>query len=351
MVNHRKGFEEYKAGRRRSRYAVVALFFMAFILFALTIGISTFDRMSYLEILHFLFDRLMGGAIVDNDQRVVWDLLVPRALGALIVGGALGIGGAVMQIILRNPLADPYTTGISSGAGLGAIAAIVLGFSLLPGLTGQSAIIVNAFLFSLIPTALILGISSLKKPVPTDMILIGIGLLFFFSSATTVIMLMAEPLELQRAYIWGLGNLGALRWADLPLLLAMVILGTVVLISYAGSLNILSTDDDTALSLGVDPDAQRAKSLVVVSLLTASVVAFTGTIGFVGLVAPHVVRLLTGSDARYLLPSSFAVGAIMLLIADAAAKLLILPVGVMTSVIGGPVFLALLIKQRRRDFQ
>ncbi len=203
--------------------------------------------------------------------------------------------------------------------------------------------------FPIIPTALILVISRLKQPAPADMILIGICLLFFFSSATTVIMLMAEPLELQRAYIWGLGNLGALRWADIPLLFSLVSLGTLILISHGGTLNILSTDDDTAISLGTDPDSQRLRSLVVVSLITASVVAFTGTIGFVGLIAPHLVRLVVRPDARYLLPSSFAVGAILLLIADATAKLLILPVGVMTAVIGGPVFLALLIQQRRKE--
>lgn len=281
-------------------------------------------------------------------DHVVWDLRLPRILIGIIAGAGLAVAGATMQSTLKNPLADPYTTGISSGAAFGATVAICYGFGVF-GSTGS--IVVNAFVFSLIPTAVIAVISVTKKVSPVSMILAGIAIMYIFNSLTTIMMLWADPDDLAAVYQWQVGSFEGLDWGSIPIMLGVTLVGSVFLMIVSNKLNVLATGDENARALGIDASRLRLICLVVVSLITASIVSFTGIIGFVGLVAPHVVRIFIGSDNRYLIPASMAFGAALLLVADLIGRTVIAPtvleVGVVTALIGGPVFLYLVIRQKK----
>ncbi|MDR0524116.1 MAG: iron ABC transporter permease [Candidatus Methanoplasma sp.] len=306
----------------------------------------------FLESYGVLADHIMGAPPYDSmKDYVIWDLRFPRAIAGVAVGAGLGVCGAAMQSAMKNPLADPYTTGIASGASFGACLAIVLGLSIVPGLYGESATIVNAFAFSLIPAAIIILVSRFKaSATPATMILIGIAVMYVFTAATTMMKVTASEESLAEIYIWNVGTLGKAGWGNVWLMVAAAAAGIAAFVALARRLNVLVMCDRGAVALGVDPKRTRMATLGAVSLVTAVLVGFSGTIGFVGLVAPHMVRMFLGSDNRYLVPASAAFGAMMLLAADCVAKSAGstgLPVGTITALIGGPLFLYLLIKQSK----
>lgn len=338
----------YLKDRNKKRMYLALFIVVAAILSVVTIGINRYTDLNFVGCFRTLIDHILGNpSALGNDDFVVWDRLVPRSIMAICVGCALAAGGAVMQIIMRNPLADPYTTGISSGAGLGATLWIVLGITIIPGLTDFASMVVNSFLFSLIPAAIIIFISQFRKTSPEHMILIGVGVMYLFSAVNTVVMLMADPTNLQGAYLWTMGNLGNAEWPHIPLVVSATALGCLALYTFSSKLNVISTGEKTSKSLGEDPNTIRRVCLVITSLMVAVVVSFSGTIGFVGIIAPHVARLFLGSNSKMVIPASMALGAIIMLLADSVAKLLILPIGVITSVVGGPLFLIILLRMRR----
>ncbi len=308
----------------------------------------------FVEAYEVLFDHLMGnGAKNGMNDIVVWDVHMTRAMAGLIGGAALGVAGAVMQSSMKNPLADPYTTGISSGASLGATLAIISGFSLLPGLYADTAVVVNAFCFALIPAMAIILISTFKKNMsPTSIILISIAIMYVFSATDTLLKVSTTVEKLADAYIWGVGTLGRATWDSIPLMAAVTIVGIAFFMIMNQKVNLLSMKDSSVQSLGENAKVLRIVFMVIVAMMTSVIVAFTGTIGFVGLVAPHIVRLVIGSDCRYLIPASACFGAAFLMICDCIARVLTatgLPVGVITSVIGGPMFIYILMKMRSKS--
>ena len=339
-----------------ARKVLFVIVCIAISLFAFGLELSTGAyEIGFFESYQTLIDHILGNVPADQigvgKDHVVWDLRVPRAIGGLAVGAALGVCGAAMQSSMKNPLADPYTTGISSGASFGAALAIIMGFSLMSDALVETAIVINAFIFSLIPAFLIILISKFKHNVsPATMILIGISVMYFFTAATTFMKLTASEESLAEIYMWNVGTLGKASWNNMAILVSMSIIGIVTLMFFAKKLNILTTSDQNAVSLGVDAKKTRLIVLAIVSLVTAAMVAFTGTIGFVGLVCPHVARLFLGSDNKYLIPASAAFGAALLLCADCLAKNLGsgLPVGTITAMVGGPMFLYLLMKQAKK---
>ncbi len=338
---------------RKVLFVIVCLI-VAVIAFGLELSTGAYE-IGFLESYEWLFDHLMGNIPPDQigigKDHVVWDLRLPRAIGGLAVGAALGVCGAAMQSSMKNPLADPYTTGISSGASFGAALAIILGFSLMSDVLVETAIVVNAFIFSLIPAMLIIVISKLKHNVtPATMILIGISVMYFFTAATTFLKLTASEESLAEIYMWNVGTLGKSTWDNVWILVVMSLIGIILMMYFARKLNILATSDKNALSLGVNAKQLRLIILSIVSLVTAAMVAFTGTIGFIGLVCPHVARLFLGSDNKYLIPASAAFGAVMLICSDCVAKNVGtgLPVGTITALIGGPLFLYMLLKQAKK---
>jgi iron complex transport system permease protein len=256
-----------------------------------------------------------------------------------------------MQSVMKNPLADPYTTGISSGAGFGATLAITLGLTLVGG---NYSIVINAFVFALVPMAIMLAVGKLKGASPTMMIMAGIAVMFIFNSFSTVLKLHADPDALARLYSWTVGTVADCQWNEIVIMAVVVIAGVFLTQMFSRKLNILATGDDTAKAMGLDVENLRILLLLIISLVVATVVSFTGLIGFVGLVAPHVCRIFVGADNRYLIISSAMFGAVLLEVADFVGRTVIAPatlqVGVVTAFIGGPMFLYLILRQKKASW-
>jgi iron complex transport system permease protein len=238
--------------------------------------------------------------------------------------------------------------GIATGAGFGAALAILLGTGLM---AGKYLIIGNAFLFSLVPTFIILGLTRYRRATPETMILAGIALFYIFSAATQLLMYFGEAEAVKEAYFWMIGSLGKSSWdAILPAFIALTFC-VPLLIWKSWDVNVMGAGDETAKSLGVNVERNRIFIMVIASLLTASIICFTGGIGFIGLVAPHICRIIIGGDNRFLIPASGLFGAVLLLGADTVARTIIapkiLPVGILTYLMGGPLFFYLLARRRR----
>lgn len=283
-------------------------------------------------------------------EIVVWNLRLPRIIMGILAGIGLAIAGTMMQGILRNPLACPFTLGIASGAGLGAALAILLGAGLI---AGKYLIIVNAFLLALVPTFIILGLTRYKRATPETMVLAGIAMMYIFSAATTLLMYFGEPEAVKEAFFWMVGSLGRASWDNL-LPVSIVLAGCVIPLMWKSwDVNVMGAGDEAAKSLGVNVERTRIVIMVIASLLTAGIISFTGGIGFIGLVAPHMCRMVIGGDNRFLIPASGLFGAALLLGADTLARTIIapviLPVGILTAFMGGPLFLYLIMR-RRREF-
>lgn len=342
--------EDYGNTIRRKWIFIIACTIAAFFAAGYSLKVGAYD-IGYIDTYRTVWNHLTDNIESVNDDYVIWDLKLPRTLTAVLAGAGLAAAGVVMQSILRNPMADPYTTGISSGASFGATLAIGLGISM--GSAGY-AVISNAFIFALIPMAVIILVSKMKSASPTTMIMVGIAVMYVFNAMTTMIKLFIDPDKLASLFEWSVGSLEGTNWSNLKLMFFVVIIGVTALLLLARKLNVISTGDESARSIGVDADKLRIIALLVVSLLAAGIVSFTGLIGFVGLVCPHISRLVIGSDNRYLLPASMAFGAALLLLADGIGRFVISPatiqVGVITAFIGAPLFLYLIVKNKKETW-
>ena len=282
------------------------------------------------------------------DYFVVEERL-PRIVVGIATGAGLAACGCVMQSVLKNPLADPYSTGISSGACFGAVAAIVVGVSF-SSVTGEMGIVTNAFIGALIPAMLIIFISERVRMTPATLILLGTAISYFFNSMITYVMVTTDADTLKSAYLWQVGSLDGMTWSSVPLMLAVTIVGSAFVMMATRKLNVMSLGENSAISLGIDVQKFRIICLALMAVMTAAIVSYTGIIGFVGLVAPHIVRLVIGSDNKFVVPISMAVGAFLLLFADYIAyQLSNIPVGVVMSLIGSPVFFILIVLQSRKS--
>lgn len=342
---------EHKSTIVRRLTLILVCILICFAATGLSIVTGEYD-IGFWESYRIILDHILGN--IDDDRIstikdfVVWDLRLPAILIAVLAGIGLSTSGAAMQSTLRNPLADPYTTGISSGAAFGATVAIVYFGGVA---SGNATTVVSAFVFALIPTALIVMLSLAKRVSPVSMIMAGIAVMYIFNAVTTMIKLWANPNDLEAIYVWSVGSFSMIRWDDLPIIAFITLSGSVAIFLISNKLNILASGDECAKSMGIDASKLRIVCLIIVSLVTASIVSFTGIIGFVGLVAPHVVRLFIGSDNKFLIPASAAFGAALLLVSDLMGRTIIAPsviqVGVITSFIGGPLFLYLVIRQKK----
>ena len=308
-------------------------------------GISVLEV--YQDIWYHFFNTSKLDATTD---WVVFTMRLPRILTGMVTGASLAISGAAMQSMLKNPLADPYTTGISSGASFGFSISIVLGITV-GGVGGTMGTIFTAFVFALIPAGVIIVVSSLKKTSASMMILSGIAVMYLFNACTTLIQLMASDTTLSALYRYTTGDLSDSTWTSFYTIALFTLVGGGIIWACSKKLNILITGDNVATALGLNAHRLRILLLIVVSLMAASVVCFCGIIGFVGIVAPHLVRLFLGSDNRYLIPAAAAFGALFMMITDLISRVIIaptfLPVGVICAFIGAPIFLWLLLKQRK----
>ncbi len=278
---------------------------------------------------------------------IVWEYRLHRILFAIAAGFGLGIAGAMMQGVLRNPLASPFTLGISAAASFGA--SIVIVFSI-GGLSNDLAIIVSAFLFTLIATFGIYGLSRFRGISPESMILAGIILMYLFSAMTSFLQYIGTIDQLGEVVFWTFGSLQRTSWEKLALVTLVIAACLPYIMLRSWDLNAMGQGDQVAKSMGVDVSRTRTRLMLIASLVTAVIICFTGVIGFIGLVAPHITRLAIGGDNRFLLPASGLVGGALLLTADSLARTVlapaIIPVGIMTAFIGIPFFLYLFLRQR-----
>lgn len=280
---------------------------------------------------------------------IVWVIRLPVAFMAIAVGAALGVAGAEMQTILGNPLASPYTLGISAAAGFGAALAMVLGIGIIPYVE-EFLVPLNAFIFSLISCMIIYLLARGRKAQTETIILVGIAFLFLFNALLALLQYTASENQLQAVVFWLFGSLMKATWPKLAIVIAILILTIPMFARDAWKLTALRFGDSKAQSLGINVKKLRLKVFISISLITATAVCFVGTIGFVGLVAPHIARMLVGEDQRFFLPLSALSGALLLSSASVASKMIlpgtIFPIGIITSFIGVPFFLALILMRK-----
>ena len=295
---------------------------------------------------HFLGSEYEIGSADWWADRYIWKYATPKILGAIIAGCGLAAAGALMQSVMNNPLADPYSTGISSGACLGAVAAIIIGVTF--ATAGGYGIVVNAFIGAMVPAVIIIVLARKIHMTPATLILAGTALSYFFNAMITYIMITAEEDDLKSAYLWQVGNFNEITWDTLPIMAAITIVGSIIVFFMSKQLNVMAMGDRSAKALGLDVERFRLVSLMLMAVMTAGIVAFTGILGFVGLVAPHIVRLVTGSDNRFVLPIAMVVGATLLEVSDYIAEVqLKIAVGVVVSIIGSPIFFYLIVRKRK----
>lgn len=289
----------------------------------------------------------LAAGLLDPGGRagvIVWELRLPRVLLAFLVGGALGVSGAALQALVRNPLAEPYLLGISGGAGLGAVAAIAL------GLTGLAAIPLAAFAGAVASSAVVYGVAAVQgsRLEPRVLVLVGVVVAAFCGAITSALLTMSEAAQLRNAFLWLMGGFGAASWPAVAVFAGYAAVPLLGLFAAARSLDLLSLGDEPAHALGLETENAKRLVFVATALLTAASVAVSGMIGFVGLVAPHAMRGWLGPLHRRLLPAVFVASGSLLVLADALARTVMrpaeLPIGAITALIGVPLF-AILVRR------
>ena len=295
--------------------------------------------------------RALSGSGDPTTRSILFQLRLPRAALAALVGGALGLSGCTFQALLRNPLADPYVLGVSGGAAVGAVAVVVTGIGvLLPWMLP-----LGAFLGAVAAMALVLEVARRASPGRMDtrvLILSGVIVGAFFNAVILLMLSMADVESFRSAIFWMMGNLSGADWGSTGLLALLLVPGVLAVLSLARAFNLLSRGEEVAFHLGASVQRVKLTAYLAASLMVAAAVAAGGVIGFVGLIVPHAVRLAWGNDHRMLLPASFLAGTAFLLLADTVARLVVapaeLPTGVVTAVAGVPFFVALLLRGGRR---
>lgn len=299
--------------------------------------------------------RELAAAVLDptaasrTTQVIVWNIRLPQALMAVAVGIALGLAGAEMQTILNNPLASPFTLGLASAAALGASLALVFEWGI-PGVPADWIVAGNAFVFALLSALLLDAVARWGGMTATGVVLFGIAMVFSFNALVSMVQFVASAEALQGLVFWTMGSLARATWPAVGVLLLACAIVLPVSIRHAWRLTAMRLGEERAASFGVDVQRVRLAALVRIAVLSALAVAFVGTIGFVGLVAPHIARRLFGEDHRFYLPGSALVGGVILSLASIAAKNLVpgltVPVGIVTSLVGIPFFLAVVLRRR-----
>ena len=318
--------------------------------FVLCLGFGA-ERISFFQVVSILAQGpfLQSENLEFPRHIILWQVRVPRILLAFMVGGSLAAVGASLQALLRNPLADPFVIGISSGAALGASVAILFGV----GLSILTLLVLPfcAFLGALLSILVVYRIAVSYGSFSIHALLLGgVVLNAIFSALVLFLTTLADPYKASGMYAWLMGSLTGPDFQTVLVLAGYLLLGIFVLVSQASALNLLTLGEEAARSLGVEVERVKRVVFTASALLTGAVVAFSGLIGFVGLIVPHAVRLVFGADHRLLLLASGILGGVFLMVADTVARTLLspaeIPVGVVTALVGGPIFLYLLVQRR-----
>ena len=314
---------------------------------AVTLGSA---HITPVEVYSCILARFFPGHFMTNDflDTIVWKLRLHRVIMAIFSGMGLAIAGAAMQGILRNPLASPFTLGIASAASFGASLAIILGAGFIGG---EYLIVGNSFIFTMIASLAVYGLVKYRGLSPETMVLAGIAIMYLFSAMTSFLQYVGHAEQVHEVVFWMMGSLGRSSWDKVAIVATVTVICSLILMRLSWDINTLGAGDETAKSLGVNVELVRVSGMMIAAFITASIICFTGTIGFIGLVAPHITRMAVSGDHRFLLPASGLFGALLLLGADTVARTImspvILPVGIMTAFMGVPFFLYLFMKRRK----
>ncbi len=287
-----------------------------------------------------------------NTQAIIWDIRLPRVLLAGVVGMALAVAGATYQGLFRNPLADPYLIGVAQGAAVGAVLGLILGigFDVLGIFT--TPLFAFAGAFGAVGVVYMLARVGNRLTV-TTLILAGVALGSFLTAIVSYLITVSGD-KIHSVMFWLMGSFSMAGWESVKIVIPIVIIGTLVILLFARSLNLIQLGEEQAQELGVDVERMKIILLTAATLITAAAVSFVGIIGFVGIIVPHAIRLIWGADYRFLLPLSALVGAVFMILADIASRTLVapseIPVGAITALVGAPFFLYLLRKRTRMLF-
>lgn len=297
------------------------------------------------------FLNINTSSIPNSSQTIIWQIRFPRVLVGALVGGALSVSGVTYQGLLKNPMADPYVIGVSSGAALGASIGIVskISFSFL----GLSFTSIMAFVFAIVVVLTVYNIARVGKKVPmTTLLLSGMAIGQFLTALTSLIMIFFNK-DMQRIMLWTMGSLSGKGWEQFIAIAPYTLAGILVIYYFANDLNIFLLGEDTANNLGVNVEKTKKILLIVSAVVTALAVSVSGIIGFVGLVIPHIVRIALGPNHKTLIPMSFIAGAILMVICDTLSRSVMsqeMPVGIITAILGGPFFVYLLKNNKKQSF-
>ncbi|MBP3713524.1 MAG: iron ABC transporter permease [Bacilli bacterium] len=338
MSDLKKGdlVEKYQINYKKK----IITFFVIFILTILMFLISTFvgsSGMSFVDVLKAIFK--IGD---QTNQIIVWNIRLPRVIAAIICGAGLSLAGLVMQTNLNNQMASPSTLGVSQAAVFGANLIII---PLANSALGKNSYFITffAFIFAMISILLILGLSSIRKFNPGTLVLAGIGLGMLFQALTTIIQYFSSDTQLSSAVFWTFGDLGRATYSEDLMMLIVVVLSLIIFMFFSNSYNAMLYGDDVATSLGVKVPLVRFISLFLASLITATCISILGIIGFIGIIAPHIMKRTIGYNHKSLIPTSAIFGSLVLLIADTISRIIVpgtsLPVGAITSILGVPLFI------------
>lgn len=294
-----------------------------------------------------IFGSVDISELTSADKYILYNIRLPRVLMCIVAGATLAVCGGAYQAVFKNPLSDPYILGVSSGASLGASFAIVLGLDAL--IIGVPLI---AFVFALLTVALIMKLSRVGNRMhTTTLILAGISFNFLFSAIISLIMFIDRE-DMHKIYFWTMGSLSGIKYSDVIIVAFFTVFGYIMLRMLAKRMNALLLGDISAQSIGIDVEKTKKSILIVSTLMTSAVVSYCGVIGFVGLIVPHIIRLIVGGDNRKILPYSVFGGIIFMLLADILARTLAspneLPIGTITSIVGAPFFIYLLYNAKQK---
>lgn len=333
----------YRKMIKRRTIIIMVLLSLALILFLLNISIGS-SHISLEEILKaIIFGQGRG-----HNVMIIRDIRVPMSLMALAVGACLGVGGCEIQTILRNPIASPYTLGITNAATFGAALGLILDKNIL-NIPEALMITGNAFIFALLASVSIYLFSLKRGAGKNTIILFGIALNFLFNALTMILQYISDDEDLKSLVFWNMGSMLKTNWTKFLLVLFALVFAFIILYKNSWKLTAMTLDDTKAQSLGVNTHKIRRMVILLTSLVTAFAVSFVGSIGFVGLIAPHIARRLVGEDQRFFLPLSAIIGALVVSFAFVISKLIIpgviLPIGLVTAIVGIPVFLLMIFRR------
>ncbi len=346
----------YHKGKKRKILAIFSIFLALLIAVVVSVSLGA-GSPRFSEAMNVIFSRIFPSLNIDPGttvtQTIILDLRLPRIILAIVAGAGLAASGATMQGVLRNPLVSSYILGISAAAGFGAALAIVFGVGVITG--GEYLIVVNAFLFSMLAMLLVYGIARLRGITTETVILAGVAVGFLFSALLSLVQYVAPQNEALKAVVfWLMGGLSSATWDGLLIVAPIVVVTIILMVFQSWNINVMSMGEEVALSLGVNPKRVLGITMVLETLATATIIAFTGVIGFVCLISPHIARMLIGSDHRFLILCSAVIGACLLLCSDTVARLILqpteLPVGIVTSLLGVPFFIYILVSKRRQSW-